>query len=307
MAWLWNSWEEFVSECNPVGVQHGTFRHSHSNTQLESAHQLLASFDKLMDGTHELNALGFKGKHYSSPKYDEALIDKAHHHVIHAVYAGEELLVYHKRLGQSDAAYGFLHSHDILDHWDRYAGGRRIVHEIQQLVDDIDELIAGYRRMEREDERLLLSEVDIPEALEYDFRLSRNLFSVGFDEVALFIAARGLEKVLRKIANERKIFVETKMKKELASKTDLHDLIEAMSRVRWKVKGTPLITKEMKTLLQYVRTVRNNGAHSGRQGTETENLRQTASIIARSANRLWNSVATSRAKLEPTCLTKNWP
>jgi len=78
-----------------------------------------------------------------------------------------------------------------------------------------------------------------------------------------------------------------------------------MSGVCWEEKGTPVLTKETKTLLQYIRTVRNSGAHSGRQETETENLRRTASIIARSANRLWVSVATSRARLVPTTVQKN--
>jgi hypothetical protein len=307
MAWLWNSWEEFVKECSPVGISRGTFKLGYSNTQLKSARHLLESFDKLVNASGELKALGFKGTNYPYPRYDAASIGKVHHQVTQAIYAGEELLAYHKRLAQSDAAYGFLHSNELLEHWDRYAGGRRIIHEVQQLVDDIGELAAGYQRLEHEDERLLLSGLDLPKALEEDFRLSRNLFSVGFDEVGLFIAARGLEKVLREIARIRKIFLVTGAKTQPASAADLHDLIETMSRVCWKVKGTPLITKETKTLLQHIRTVRNSGAHSGRQDTETENLRDTASMIARSANRLWGSVASSRARLVPTTVQRNWP
>lgn len=41
--------------------------------------------------------------------------------------------------------------------------------------------------------------------LEADFRLARNLFSIGFDEVGVLIAGRGLEGVLRKVAAMRKI------------------------------------------------------------------------------------------------------
>jgi hypothetical protein len=193
-----------------------------------------------------------------------------------------------------------------LDHWDHYVGNERIVYEVQKLVDSVDELLVGYQRMARENERLLLHNLDLPKELEQDFRLSRNLFSIGIDEVALFIAARGLEKVLRRIARDRKITLEMKGRKEAASESDLRDLIELMSKVRWKVKGTPLISKETKTLLQYIRTVRNSGAHLGGQGSETENSRQTASIIARTANALWNSVTGSRARLEPTNIQKNW-
>ena len=98
--------------------------------------------------------------------------------------------------------------------------------------------------MEREDERLLLSDLELPEELEEDFRLSRNLFSVGFDKTALFVAARGLEKVLRQIARGRKILLTTGTKTLPASEVDLHDLIETMARVHWKVKRTALLTKE---------------------------------------------------------------
>jgi hypothetical protein len=305
MAWLWDSWDEYVKWCNPAGVQRGTFNISRSNTQLESAKHLLDAVEELTNETNELRSLGFKGNETKGPAYDEALVGKAWNHVLKVVYAGEELLIYHKRLALSEDAYGFLHQNSLLEHWDRYAGGPRIVHEIQQLVDDVDEMLTGYQRMTREDERLLLHNLDVPRELESDFRMARNLFSVGLDEVALFIAARGLERVLRQIAHDRKITLEVKGKKEPAGEADLRDLIETMSRVRWKVKRTPLISKETRTLLQYIRTVRNSGAHVGQQ-PETEDARQTASIIARSASRLWNSVADNRARLDPTNIPRNW-
>lgn len=306
MAWLWNSWEEFVKECRPVGIRRGTFHHSQTNTGLEAARHLLESFSKLTDASDELKRLGFKGQSFPSPKHDPAMVSGVHNHVITAIYAGEELLMYHKRLAQSDAAYGFLHSNELLDHWDSYVGGQRIVYEVQQLMDDIDKLVEGYRHMEREDERLLLGTLELPKMLEEDFRVSRNLFSLGFNEVGLLIAARGLEKVLRQIASDRHIQITLGPKTEAASEADLHDLIEVMARIKWKVKGTVLITRETRTLLQHIRTVRNGGAHSGAQDVDTEHLRQTASIIAHAANRLWKSVATSRAKLDPTTIVKKW-
>ena len=306
MAWLWNSWEEFVKECNPVGIRRGTFHQCQTDTGLESARHLLESFSKLTEACEELKNLGFKGQNFPSPKYDAAWVSHVNQQVMEAIYAGEELLLYHKRLAQSDAAYGFLHSNELLDHWDSYVGGNRIVYEVQKLVDDINKLVAGYRHMEREDERLLLEELELPKALEEDFRLARNLFSIGFDEVGLLIAARGLEKVIRRIASDRHIQITIGPKTEPATEADLHDLIEAMARVRWKVKGTALITKETRTLLQYVRTVRNSGAHVGTQDEGTEQLRRTASIIAHAANRLWKSVSTNRAKLDPTTIVKKW-
>ncbi len=288
-------------------IREGRFQLSRSSTKLQSVQHLVDAAEELAESFRELNGLGFKGKNARSPKYDPALVGRARDHVIHAIHAGETLLLYHKRLALSEASYGFLHQNDFLEHWDRYMGGQHISHEIQQLVEDAGRLLEGYQRLSGEDERFLVGDLDLPEGLEEDFNLSRNLFSVGFDEVGLFIAARGLEKVLRRIAFDRKIELVTSKKTEAASEVDLHDLIETMSRVRWKVRGAPLVSKQTKALLQYIRTLRNSGAHSGGQESDEDNFRQTAAIIARSANSLWNSVAGSRARLEPTSVQKNWP
>lgn len=56
-----------------------------------------------------------------------------------------------------------------------------------------------------------------------------------------------------------------------------------MTRVRWKVRGVPLVSKQTKALLQYIRTLRNSGAHSGGQESDEDNFRQTAAIMAISA------------------------
>jgi len=51
-----------------------------------------------VDASRELKALGFKGSGYPPPRYDAVSLGKVHHQVIQAVYAGEELLAYYKRL-----------------------------------------------------------------------------------------------------------------------------------------------------------------------------------------------------------------
>jgi hypothetical protein len=306
MAWLWESWEEYVKSCNPAGIRSGSFNLSCTSTGLESTQLLLSSVNELREASLALRTLGFKGQDSALPKFGAALVGSARDKVIQAVYAGETLLLYHKRLALSEASSSFLHENDLLDHWERYATGPRIVHEVWEFAEAVAELLEGYERLAREDERLLLDDLDLPDALEEDFRLARNLFSLGFDEVALFAASRGLEKVLRRIAHDKKIILINGKKTEPAGEANLHDLIETMSQVRWKVRGTHFLTKETKSLLEYVRTVRNSGAHSGRQDAETKNLRHTASIISRSAQRLWNSSTSSRARLTPTVVQKNW-
>ena len=142
--------------------------------------------------------------------------------MIELVHAGEALLLHHKRLAVSRAAYGFLHQHDVLEHWERY-NEVRLSREIDQMVVDTHELLRGYRELLDTDERFLLEDLRLPDDLQADFRLARNLFSIGLDDVGLFMAGRGLEGVLRRIAAKRKIVLESKGRTTPVSETDLHD------------------------------------------------------------------------------------
>src|SRR6185437_14073582 len=126
--------------------------------------------------------------------------------------------------------------------------------------------------------------------------LARNLFSVGFDEVGLLIAGRGLEGVLLEIADVRKISIDVKGKISPAGEADIYDLIEAMFHVRWITNKNRLITQETKTLLHYLRILRNSGAHA-RTNRQVVSPREKAVVVAETANRLWNDVSSKRARL----------
>jgi hypothetical protein len=79
------------------------------------------------------------------------------------------------------AAYGFLHQHSLPNHWSRYAKTHRIVLEIRQFISDVDELLRGFEAMAEAEDEFIVGSIDLPALLEGDFRLARNLFSVGFD------------------------------------------------------------------------------------------------------------------------------
>lgn len=146
-----------------------------------------------------------------------------------------------------------------------------------------------------------MRDLELPEDLRADFILSRDLFSVGFDEMGLFAAGRGIEGVLRVIARRRKLTLKVKEKSEPLADTPLYDLCEGLGRVKF-VSGAPLIDKETKSLLQFVRTVRNATAHPGDR--EAQAARELTGVIARTAERLWRNCKGARfAKIE---LIKNW-
>jgi hypothetical protein len=307
MAWLWDSWEEYTKNVRPVVADHpGVFRLAQQSSWFETEHRLWDSSERLEKACRALHELGFDGNE-NPPTADPKTIERAHRLVEDTVFAGESLLLYHKRLAKSDFSYGFLHQKDILDHWDRYEKSGRVAREIQQLMTDVRELRRGYRDFVSAEDRFLLDDLDLPLPLESDFRLARNLFSIGLDEVGLLIAGRGLEGVLRKIAAVRKIVLDAKGKLTPASEVDVYDLIEIMSRIRWKANGTRLVGPETNALLHYLRTIRNSGAHSARGGKgRPVGPRQTASLVAETANGLWKQVSATRARLVPTIVQKTW-
>jgi hypothetical protein len=303
MAWLWESWEEFVREVGPVSTRRASFGRSRNATEMDSLGQLLSAVHDLTYAVHGLGKLGF-GNKVATDKPE--ILHEARNRVIEALYAGEQLLLYHKRLARSEASYGFLHQLDLLEHWDRYASSARLSFEIEQFITDAEELLEGYERMVREDERFIVDDLEVPDELKQDFQLARNLFSIGLDEVGLFVAGRGLEKVLRRIAAGREISFQSKSRTLPADVADLNDLIEIMSRVKWKVRNELLISRDTKALLHYIRTVRNRGAHTGHRGSDAEGLREKAGVIAKCAGQLWIEVATSKAKVFPTTILKDW-
>lgn len=307
MAWLWDSWEEYVDIVHPVAMDSPQrVRQSQRDSWFENQKALYKAVGSLEEKSYALSQLGFIGSADAAPVYDQALVEQAAPLVLDAVYAGEELLLYHKRLAKSKAAYGFLHQHGLPDHWYRYAKTRRIIREISQFVSDVDELLRGLEGMAEAEDEFIVGSLDLPALLEADFRLARNLFSVGFDEVGLLIAGRGLEGVLRKIADVRKVSLEVKGKQLPASETDLHDLIETMYQLRWTTKRTRLISAETKALLQYLRTLRNSGAHPAAEARSVVNLREKAVVVAETANRLWGEVSQTKARLNPTVVQKTW-
>jgi hypothetical protein len=307
MAWLWDSWEEYVYIVRPVVMDNPLrWRMSHADSWFQTQHSLYKAVTELQEKSHALHQLGFKGGNDITPAHDEALVDQARPVVRDTVYAGEELLLYHKRLAKSKASYGFLHQHGLPDYWHRYAQTHRIIREINQFVSDVTALLDGFDEMIQAEDEFIIGSVELPAPLDADFRLARNLFSVGFDEVGLLISGRGLEGVLRKIADVRKISMVAKGKSLAASEVDLYDLIEAMYQLRWKAQQTRLISPETKALLHYLRILRNKGAHHATGTRSVVNLREKAVLVAETANRLWSEVAGTKARLDPKVVQKTW-
>jgi hypothetical protein len=286
MAWPWGSFKEFTTAVHPVAVNKvGVFNLAKHGSSFENQRRLHDAVRRLSAAIDSLRKMGFEGDN-TKKLLSMQVTNDAKHEAFMLVYAGEELLLYHKRLALSKASYGFLHQNELLEHWEHYNESGRIGYEVAQLVEDAEELLAGYNALTEEDERFLVFRLDLPEEIEADFYLARNLFSVGFEDVGVLIAGRGLEGILRIICHKRNIMIAVKGEHMSASEADTFDLIETMYRIRWKKKGTRLISTEIRALLHYLRTLRNNGAHASIHSRKTVvSPRETAELITETAKK----------------------
>src|SRR6266851_5758453 len=121
MPWLWASWQEYLDAVQPVSVNSpGLLVGARRNSWFETEHRLYDAGREVTAATNSLRALGFTGSDNDRPPSNPSILDEAIRHVFELLNAGEMLLLHHKRLAKSWAAYGFLHQHDLIEHLERY-------------------------------------------------------------------------------------------------------------------------------------------------------------------------------------------
>ena len=132
MAWLWNSWEEYSDYVEPVSARRPLFNIAKNASAFKAQRELQESMQSVKKALDELQSLGFSGRDNQRRPGNLRVLKKARPLVRELVHAGEKLLIYHKRLAQSDYAYGFLHQHTLGAELDMYLDGWGIVMEIDQ-------------------------------------------------------------------------------------------------------------------------------------------------------------------------------
>jgi hypothetical protein len=298
MAWLWSDDEEYLRFVQPIQLDRPLpVRLTNGQTWFSIQTDLREAAVELKGAVGNLKALGF-GK--ARVPNETGILQNAREFSWQLVRSGELLLLYHKRLAISDWADDFLAEHDIDTHWVRYAETRRIFLALNDLTIAAETLLKGYRRLEDEDNQFL-RDIELSAELCADFSLCRNLFSVGFEEMGLFAAGRGLEGVMRALARRRKLTLKVKGKDEPLQDATFHDLCEAFGRIRL-AGGALLIDKQMRSLLDFTRNIRNAAAHPCKEKDST--ARELTGITATTAKQLWKKCKGSRfVKLE---IIKDW-
>jgi hypothetical protein len=300
-SWRWPSdkvFEDWVlpRHINPVP-------HVRQSWTLKSWVECLREFFEALDEFGEVcNAL-------NRVKDDDAQLERltepTNRMLIDLGHCGEMLLFYQHRLAESDAALDFIHAKEFIQHEAHKLGRKSHVLEIENLIGASNAFYMEVLTALSKANDFIVDRVrNLPPVLIGDFYIARDLYSVGFDDTALLALGRGLERVCRRILSERRIGLQTGARLEIAAEATLFDVVETIGALRWKADGDLLIAKSFRRMLQWLREIRNEGAHAQAGGVDPYEMGPT---VATAASKIYESHDSSRRrKLESTVIQKKW-
>lgn len=308
----WSSYEEYVEWVRPQYVHHqGPWKGTLTDSLFENLFSGNEHFQDLHEASMKLST-AFRGAHSNGELRLDSL-DGLSRHIASVTCEAEYLLLHIPSLATDPGAEDFLAEKDLDEHWHRYAAqgnGRKLFYELNRFVEATDKLVKAFYNLQEEGHSFLSEELrELPEELLSDFKISRDLFSVRMNEAGAFFAGRGLERILRTIAQNLRIQVEVKGKATPLHEMDFADIGEALRRVRWKKSGSPVIDRELKSLIDLLRTARNAVGHPKQKGQKSSlkaNWREVALLAASAAADAWQESSGGRRKVVPVVLPRDW-
>lgn len=220
---------------------------------------------------------------------------------------GEEMLLFQRRLAITMGAYDFLHGKESIEKAMRDASKGVSRFELEQFRDDVAKMLQAFDIALSEDAKFLADDVrDLPKYLRADFLKARDLCSVGFEDVGLMLCGRGFEKVVRDILLQREVHIAVNNRIQPASKAQLHDLLNAMGRLKYEDDGKQVFSRQSVQQMQWVKEIRNDMIHDGEDDISADE-RTLATTLAQISARLWASHLANKARpLQEATIRKEW-
>jgi hypothetical protein len=307
MSWFWESYHEFAEWVQPIELNRPRY---FKDLQHETRYEIIAALvDSVEEFSRALSQLKEMGYSNDPPAENEKQLGDARQLIWALAREGEHMMLLQKRLAKSRRAGPFLGEKDLDEHWERYSITKRIYYELRKLVLAAEKFLEGFYDFSSGDEEFLIRGLDLPNGLRPDFYLARNLFSVGFGEVGVLIAGRGIEGVLREVARRKALVMRHKNTQQglPGAEADFHDLIELFYRARWKKDHSRLIDKRTRDLLHFLRDIRNSTAHPHQlSGDHEGNWEELATITVIQANTIWIKATRKGARLAQKIIEKDW-
>lgn len=203
--------------------------------------------------------------------------------------SGEELLLHLPGQRTDERVEAFRVAKDGIPLWQEDDDTKRRV-RLNRLLPASEGLRDVVREYQSADWcRVDQSTSDLPDALLIHFRESRDLLSIGADDMAAFAALQGLEATLRRVVRwDRPEHPEGRS-------AGLSKLLQHASTLRYR-DHSPVLEKQARSLLEHLRDVRNGIVHV-RHVRGASVARDTINIAAKQAAALWVGSGNGRKKL----------
>jgi hypothetical protein len=285
----WGSFEEYSEWVQPVCVTKSSFRAVASSTLLEQITDLAETAYDFRQSLTELQNHGYDPSGRLHNPLDESQ-DAASALGIcrHLCDLGERILICSRDLAKSRDASNFLHGKQYIDLYTEKSPDRRRDQWIGKLLAACHDLYSAYYNAVHNPDTFILDQLDasLPLVLKRDFISAQHQFSVGLFEQGFLSSGRGFEGVLRAFAQRKRLWIQTKSGKRPAGEASLRELIEVLSRARWRKDKSPVLSTRASSVLHFIRNSRNAVAHPATDDMD-ENWKEFALIAASNANKLW--------------------
>lgn len=284
----WSSYEEFKETIQPDFIKRPGYIVMESPSLFGDIKYILNYINQLKKNLEEAEFIYEKNK----GNWDKDSLDRMLIKVSGVSHASEVLFFYFPDLAKNQEAKDLIYEKkELLENWDyNTQTTHRADYAFNAYIGAAKELSRKLDDIIKENENFLLDEVnELPEDLQQDFRVARDLFSVGMEESGVFASLRGLEGVLREVSKRLGLEIQKKKKQEALSDQDLAVIIDKLYEIKWKDNNETILSQPNATFIHFLRQLRNKTAHSDETLKTFHSWREAASFSARTAKSIWEA------------------
>jgi hypothetical protein len=283
-TWHWESEEAFKEHVHPIELApKNAVRVARNWTGLKRMLEFCRAVNGFEIAYHELERIANVAANPPTTPYTEDEFRDVWAAALHIVCQGEYALAYCKPLAETKGGEEFIERKSVFEQFPRYQkepwGSAKS--GTMDLLRAADELMQAIHDFWGTDDSFLKYVPDLPDDLKADFVAARDVMSLGFTEAGLIYSGRGLEGVVRRIANDHNLFPG-----KAIERARFAEILTALEAKRFSNDRKLVIDEQTKHRLHLSRAMRNHSAHPDPQ-RGLQGYREEAILMARKANELW--------------------
>jgi hypothetical protein len=293
-TWRWESAEEFEQSVRPIEhAPKNAVRAARNWTGLKRMLEFCRAVNGFEIAYHELQRIASVAAKPPNKPYTVDEFRDVWAAACQIVCQGEYALAYCKPLAETKGGEEFIERKSVFEQFPRYQkepwgsskGGT------MDLLRAAEELMQAIHEYWETDDSFLKFVPDLPDDLKTDFVVARDVMSLGFTEAGLIYAGRGLEGVVRRIANDHNLFPG-----KAIERVRFNEILTALESKRFSPDRKLVIDEQTKHRLHLSRAMRNHSAHPDSQ-RGSQGFREEAILMAQKANDLWKKCSAAGVKI----------